>query len=387
MNTAARVYFDHAATSWPKSPAVLAAMDDFHRHCGAAAGRGAYRAAINASDLVRECRRRLAQLIAAPRPDTISFHSNGTAALNVAIAGIVRPGDHVVTTAAEHNSVLRPLAYLRSKQQVHLTVVPCDRAGLVDADDVLAAVRPETRLVAVTHVSNVTGAVQPIETIGLGLADQRALFLCDAAQSLGYLPIDVTRLKVDLLAAPGHKGAAGPLGTAMLYCAPEWHDEIEPSVHGGTGSQSETLTMPDQMPDKLEAGNLNVPALAGWNAGLAEMEAMGLEAIGQRGREITRRLVDNLNTITGVHLYGSPKEIPLISLKIEGLGTADVANILDVDFGIETRAGWHCAALVHQYLDSHHEGTLRISAGRETRDDEVDAVILAISEIANSIHA
>jgi len=226
-----RIYLDHAATSWPKSDDVLATMIDFARQCGAAAGRGGYRSAAEADRVVAGCRRSIAKLINADSAENISLHSNGTSALNVAIHGVLRAGDHVVTTAAEHNSVLRPLHYLESDSRISLTVVPVDQDGAVDANELIDSVTATTRLVALTHASNVTGCVQPIAAVGQALSAHPALFLCDAAQTFGALPIDVVASHVDLLAAPGHKASGGPLGTGFLYASSVAQQQLVPNAH------------------------------------------------------------------------------------------------------------------------------------------------------------
>ncbi len=379
-----RVYLDHAATSWPKSDAVLEAMDRFARECGAAAGRGGYQSASAADQVVATSRKSIATLINAESAACISLHSNGTAALNAAIHGILRQGDHVVTTAAEHNSVLRPLHHLESKRAISLTIVPTDSEGAVDADKILNAVTSNTRLVTLTHASNVTGCVQPIIEVGSGLREHEAHFLCDAAQTFGSLPIDVQRSAIDLLAAPGHKASGGPLGTGFLYSSAAVADQLTPLVQGGTGSQSESLEMPTAMPAKLEAGNLNVPALAGWNAALEDLLACGLKSRIRSLSRLANHLHDGLAAIDGLRIYGRSRALPIASITVEGYSVTDVALILDSEFGIETRAGLHCAALIHPLLGSAAEGTLRISAGHETTQSELDAAIAAIRVICEN---
>lgn len=417
MAAATRIYLDHAATSWPKPEPALAAMDRFARECGSAAGRGGYRSAIEAGQVIETLRRELADRIHAERPECVTFHPSGTAALNVAIHGLLRPGDHVVTTAAEHNSVLRPLHQLASRGQVEWTAVPCDATGRVDPQTLLGAVRDQTRLVAVTHASNVTGVVQPLAEIGQALRDHPAALLCDAAQTFGYLPIDVRQLGVDLLASPGHKGGQGPFGTAFLYVHPQWHDRIEPLTQGGTGSRSESLEMPAEMPSKLEPGIVNAPALAGWLASLREIATRPPEEVTSHLRGLDRRLRQGLAALPAVRVFGatattegpdhpdrqdppgrpagraaggaspptdeSPavNSLPIVSLSVEGFAPSDLATILDVEFGIEVRAGLHCAALIHAALGSVPEGTLRVSGGHSTTESEVRAFLDAMAEI------
>lgn len=386
MSERPRIYLDHAATSWPKSPVVLEAMERFTRDCGAAAGRGGYRSAAVADQVVSTVRRVIAQRIGAASSDCVSFHANGTAALNAAIYGVVRPGDHVVTSAAEHNSVLRPLHHLVETQGVRLTIVPVDDQGLVDAREFIESVGSDTRLAVLMHASNVTGMVQPIVEVGRQLRDQPAWFLCDAAQTFGAIPISVQECGIDLLAAPGHKCSGGPLGTAFLYVAPSLHPKIVPLLRGGTGSQSESLEMPDSMPSKLEAGNLNVPAIAGWGAALDLWQTPELELRIEHARRLAARLHEGLAGVSHLRRLGEPGALPIVSLTIEGLAPTDAANILDAEFGIETRAGLHCAACIHRYLHTQHEGTLRISAGHTSTESDMDTVIEALAAMVSAMH-
>lgn len=383
--TSPRIYLDHAATSWPKSEAVLTAMVEFSRHCGAAAGRGGYRSAAAADQIVAGCRRALAHLIGAESAETISLHSNGTTALNAAIHGVLRSGDHVVTTAAEHNSVLRPLQHLASLGKISLTVASVDPSGAVNIDELLAAVGPATRLVTLTHASNVTGHVQPIDTVGEALASHSALYLCDAAQTFGALPIDVTAARIDLLAAPGHKASGGPLGTGFLYASPRASEQLQPLVQGGTGSHSESLMMPAAYPHKLEAGNLNVPALAGWQAALAELAGEGLPRRAGQLTELNRMLYRQLDAVPGLRVHGHSEHLPIASVTFAEVAPTDLSAILDSEFGIETRGGLHCAALIHRYLGSDPGGTLRISGGHDTTAAELAAAAAALGRIAASL--
>ncbi len=383
MATNHRIYMDHAATSWPKSEAVLSAMTDFIRNCGSAAGRGGYRSAVEADRLISLVRRQLAAFIESPSSDCISFHSNGTAALNTAIYGLVGPGDHVVVSAAEHNSVLRPLHELAQRSGVRLSIVPVSVGGAVEVDHFLEAIEPETRLAVLTHASNVTGVMQPVAEIGKSLRSTQTALLCDAAQTFGSVPISVSELGVDLLAAPGHKCSGGPLGTALLYVSPELHEQIRPSVYGGTGSQSESLEMPLSMPQKLEPGNLNVPAICGWGVALTELGDLGTRQ--QHSLSLSRKLHEGLRGISSLSVHGSEGSLPIASVTMEGLDPADLAAILDSEFGVEARAGFHCAALIHEYLGTESKGTLRLSAGHGTQIAEVEMVIRAVSEVVEEL--
>ena len=388
MNGKNRIYLDHAATSWPKAESVLEAMSRFARECGAAAGRGGYHSAAAADLVVSSLRRSIAQRIGASNSDCISFHPSGTAALNAAIHGLVRPGDHVVVSAADHNSVLRPLNHLAQTQGVRLTIVPTDGSGLVDFQSLIASVAPDTRLVALTHASNVTGAVQPIAELGEFLRSHPAWFLCDAAQTFGTLPISVEDVGIDLLAAPGHKSSGGPLGTAFLYVASQLHRSFVPWMQGGTGSQSESLEMPTTMPLMLEAGNLNVPALAGWADSLQSWQSS--EEVRRRmehAARLSERLHAGLGQIEHLRVHGRAGILPIASVTLEDLAPSDAAAVLDAEFGIETRAGMHCAARIHAHLGTEQGGTLRISAGHTSAEFEIDAVIEALATILSAMHS
>jgi cysteine desulfurase / selenocysteine lyase len=385
MSKHSRIYLDHAATSWPKSVAVIDAMNHYVQSCGAAAGRGAYHAAAEADGIVSMVRRDVAALVHATDPSCISLHSNGTTALNAAIHGLLRTGDHVVVSAAEHNSVLRPLHDLRERKKIELSIVPVDEQGVVDAEHLLSAVTSATKLVALTHASNVTGAIQPVEAVAEGMRHCSGHLLVDAAQTFGVREIDVS-VGIDLLAAPGHKASAGPLGTAFLYVEPKIHDQILTLFQGGTGSRSESLAMPVSMPAKLEAGNLNVHALAGWAAALRELRQEGVERRGEISCELARLMHEELAELPHVRVFGKPGGLATASILIDDLSPSDAAAILDAEFGVETRAGWHCAALIHGYLGSEPQGTLRISAGHTTTAEEIANAVAAVGQVARTLH-
>jgi cysteine desulfurase family protein len=382
--TRQRIYLDHAATGWPKPPAVYEAMDHFARQVGASAGRGAYRSASIADEIVASCRRRLARLINQPSPQNVAFFSNGTTALNAAVFGVVGDGDHVITTAIEHNSLLRPLHWLVQHRGIRLDVVPCDDAGRVDPAAIGGRLSPATRLVAISHASNVTGAVQDVAAIGGMTRGSETMLLCDAAQTLGYLPIDMQSSGIDMLAAPGHKGACGPLGTGMLALSDKAAARIRPTIFGGTGSISQQLDMPTAMPGMLEAGNLNVTAIAGWDAGLACLAGEDLSAARDDQRRIASRLRRVTAAIAGAKAI-TGGELPIVSLRFEAVEVGMIATLLDSEFGIEVRSGLHCAALIHDFLGTSTQGTLRISGGHGTTLDEIDRLGAALEEIATEL--
>lgn len=382
-----RIYLDNAATSFPKPEVVYAAIDVYNRRLGAAAGRGAYGSAVEAAGIVRRCRLNLARLFNAEGPDRFAFCHNGTDALNTALHGLLRPGDHAVTTAAEHNSVLRPLRALADKG-VTITVVDCDEAGHVRADDIRAALRPQTRLVAVTHASNVTGAIQPVAAIVAVAKDAGAFVLLDAAQTAGHVPIDLAALPVDLLAASGHKGLLGPLGTGLLYVRPTVEEQIRPLRQGGTGTSSEVDRHPSPMPERLEAGNLNVSGLAGLQAATSWLLDRGVESLRRHEEDLTGRLLDSLASLATIEVHGPPSvedRVGVMSLSADGWTPQDLAAVLDAEFGIETRAGLHCAPLIHRRLGTADcGGTLRLSLGAFTTPDEIDVAVDELGRLTGS---
>jgi len=387
MNTR-RIYLDNAATSWPKPEAVYAAVDYYQRELGATTARGAYREAEEVERRVWLTRRRLADFLGADDPARIIFTANGTESLNLAIHGLVRPGDHVVTSVVDHNSVLRPLRFLAERQAVQVDYVPCDGDGLIDPQSVERMLRPNTRLIALVHASNVTGALQPIEEVGRLAAEHGVFYLVDAAQSLGHLPLDVTRIGAQALAAPGHKGLLGPSGLGVLYIAPGCETSLLPLRQGGTGTRSEEDRQPDTLPDKYEPGNLNVPAVLGLGEGIAFLEQQGLEQVAQHGRALTTRLLEGLAEIDGVTIYGPRdprRQVGVVSVSLAGFDPRTVAAMLDSTHRIQVRAGIQCAPLMHQALGTTElGGTVRLSTSVFTTEQDIDAAVDAVATIASS---
>ncbi|TWU01353.1 aminotransferase class V-fold PLP-dependent enzyme [Neorhodopirellula pilleata] len=403
-----RLYLDHASTSWPKAPGVVEAMVEFMVDTGASASRGNYAAARQAQRIVDRVRRRLTEHVEAESSACVTFHSGCTAAINAAVHGILRPGDHAVVSAVEHNSVLRPMYAATAEpassgstdQTANVTVVPCDSRGDVSVQAMIQAITQRTRMIALTHASNVTGIIQPVAELSRAIArinetrrqsgheQDRIWFLCDAAQTFGYFPINVQQLGVDILAAPAHKGCGGPPGIAMLVLSPPLHDLIRPTIQGGSGQDGLSDHMPATMPGRLEAGTMNVPAIAGWDAALDRMvqrQTMS-GAIPEEITVLANRLHDGLAQVDGIRVVGRRGELPIASVDFGPmLPASDAAAILDQDFSIDVRAGYHCASRLHDYLDTRAHGTLRVSAGHGTTEADLDRVIAAISEISESL--
>lgn len=385
-----RIYLDNAATSWPKPESVYTAVDRYQRTSGAPAGRGSYVDAADVERIVASARLGVAKLINAESAERIVFTFNGTDSLNLAIQGSVRAGDHVITSVVEHNSVLRPLRQLEERKIVEVTRVACNLHGAIDPEDVRRAVKPNTRLIALLHASNVTGTLQPLEAVGQIARDHDLLLLVDAAQSLGHAPVNVRQLGAHLLAAPGHKGLLGPLGTGVLYVAPGVEKSLVPLRFGGTGSQSDEDRQPENLPDKYESGNHNVPGIVGLGAGIAHVQQFGIDAIAEHEAGLTSRLIGRLKEIAGVRLFGHGDvsgRVGVVSIAIEGFDCREVASLLDTSFRIQARAGFHCAPLIHQHFATQKMGgLLRLSPGIFNTLDEIDHAAAAIQEVASSIN-
>lgn len=386
MSSTRRIYLDNAATTWPKPEAVYDAVDHYLRVIGAPNGRSGYREAQESNRIVERARLGVARLIGAPDPSHIILGLNCSDMLNMAVRGVVRPGDHVVTTVCDHNSVLRPLTMLREESNVSVTYVPCDARGYVSPDDVRAAIKPTTRLVAVNHASNVTGAIQPIAEIGRIVRATDAIYLVDAAQSLGHVPLDVLNVDADLLAAPGHKGLLGPLGTGVLYIRSGIESEVKPLRYGGTGTQSDEDRQPNVLPQKYEPGNHNLVGLAGLVAATDFLRHESIDAVRAHHDRLTRQLIDELREIDGLTIHGpdiSSQRTSVVSVTVDGYEPQELAAILDSTYHIQCRAGLHCAPRMHDALGTTAGGgTLRFSPGFATTADDIHQAAAALQEIA-----
>jgi cysteine desulfurase family protein len=375
-------YLDNAATSWPKPPAVPAAMRGMIEHAGGNPGRSGHRLAMKAGETVYACRENLASLFGVSDPLRICFTSNATESLNLAIKGSLEPGDHVVFSAMEHNSVWRPLRELE-RCGVRISMVPAGANGIVHCDSIVSQLRRDTRLIVLIHASNVNGALNPVEEVGRIARDRNVRFLVDAAQTAGMVPIDVEAMKIDLLAFPGHKGLLGPQGTGGLYV----HDSIrlQPLKHGGTGSDSDSPVQPEFAPDRYESGTLNTPGIAGLNEGVKYLLRHGVAEVQRRERALTERLLAGLAEIQHIHVYGpanAGERTGVISFNIEGRDPVVAADELDRTFDIACRAGLHCAWLAHRTQGTDQTGTVRFSLGALSTEQDVDAGLAAVRTLA-----
>jgi len=356
-----RRYCDQAATSWPKPPDVLAAWQRAATELGVAPGRGGYREAVEAAGVISDARRVWARLLGGVDPQRIAMPATATLGLNIAIHGLARPGDHVIATAADHNATLRPLAWLADKGVVETSVVPCDRLGRADPDEIARCWRPSTRLVVLSHASNVSGAVQPVETIRAIARDRGGLVVLDAAQTAGVLPLDAA-LIADVLVAPAHKWLLAMHGNACLWCREGV--EPEPLFQGGTGLLSDTLAMPAAFPARHEAGTSDLAAAAGLVAAHRWWQSQPAEAAGPHaiGGMLAAECQQELEQIAGVRVLASLGGPPIVSFLVDGYAPEEVAAAVEMAAGVQLRSGFHCAAEVHRWLGTP-QGTVRASFG------------------------
>ena len=377
------IYLDNAATTFPKPESVYAKMDDCMRNYCANPGRSGHQMAMESARVVEETRDVIAKLFNIKNPMDVVYTFNATDSLNLAIKGFLKPGDHVVTTTMEHNSVLRPIMELE-KIGVEHTFVQADEEGRIDPKDVEAAIKDNTKLLAIIHASNVTGTLIDIEAIGEIAQKHGITYLVDASQSAGIYDIDVDKMHIDMLAMPGHKGLLGPQGTGVLYVNNKIR--LQSQREGGTGSKSEEIIQPDLYPDKYESGTHNTPGIVGLGAGVEFLLETGLEKIRQHEEELSQHMIDEILKIDGVKLYGpkSAKErAAVIAVNVGDLDSGEVTFRLDREFGIATRSGIHCAPLAHKSIGTLKQGAVRFSLGYFTTMEEVDEAIKALKIIAS----
>ncbi|XID91726.1 aminotransferase class V-fold PLP-dependent enzyme [Paenibacillaceae bacterium WGS1546] len=380
------IYLDNAATSWPKPPSVAAAMERSMRDSAANPGRGSHAMAVSASRVLFEARKRLARLFRVMNPNDIAFALNATHALNLAIQGVLKPGDHVVTTTLEHNSVRRPLEALKRTIGIGVTYIRTDKQGRFDLKELEQAITPKTKLIAVSHSSNLLGSIAPIEAIGAIARRKGVKLLVDAAQSAGALAIDVEAMGIDLLAFPGHKGLLGPQGTGGLYIHPEL--DLEPLMHGGTGSKSESPEQPTVRPDRYEAGTQNTVGIAGLSEGVAYVLKETPRTIHAKELELTFELMAGLLELEGVTVLGpaiGEERTAIVSFLVEGIDPSELSFVLDQQFGIAVRAGFHCTPLGHETAGSYETGAVRASPGYFTEKSEIVSMIAAVKEVARTL--
>lgn len=376
------IYLDNAATSFPKPEDVYRTVDRAMRTMGGNPGRGGHSLTLDAGRLVLEARESVADVLHIPDAARIAFTANATEAINTGLFGLLKPGDRVVTTTMEHNAVTRPLRALQDRG-VEVVKVPANRLGHVEPADIREACGKNTRMVVMSHCSNVTGTLQPIEEIGPWCRREGILFFVDAAQSAGLFEIDVEALDIDLLAAPGHKSLFGPQGTGFLYVREGL--QVTPLIYGGTGGNSHSDLPPDQMPERLESGTLNLPGLAGLAAAADYLRRQGLRAVRDHERSLLEQLIAGLEGIPQVALFGPTDGSyhgGALSFLIEGRDPSEVGFLLDQDHGICIRVGLHCAPDAHRTIGTFPRGTVRVSPGYFNTAEDIDHFLAAVASLA-----
>lgn len=375
------IYLDSSATSFLKPPQVAEAVFRSFNTIGNA-GRGAHAPTLNASRLIYDTREKLAALFGTPDPSRIAFTCNATEALNIAIHGAIHPGEHVITTACEHNSVLRPL-YLKEKEGTELTIIPADKKGRIRYDLLESSVKSNTSAIVLTHASNLSGNVTDLAFVSNFTKKHGLLLIVDASQTAGSLPINVVKMGIDILCFTGHKGLFGPQGTGGLYVREGL--TLSPLKSGGSGVHSFDRQHPTDMPTALEAGTLNGHGIAGLNAGLDYILSTGVKNIHAKEISLARRFVNGISDISDLKLYGdinAPLRTPIISLNIGNMSSASVSDILWEDYEICVRAGAHCAPLMHKTFGTEKQGAVRFSFSCFNTETEIDTAIRAMHEIA-----
>lgn len=378
------IYLDNAATSFPKPQEVLDQMLENYSRLGVSPGRGNYDLGTEAAELVFETRKKVAQFFGAADPQRVIFAANATDALNLAIQGLVNKGDHVVATRLEHNSVLRPLFHLQELRGIEFDLVGFNQEGIIEPERIERAIKPNTRLVIISHASNVLGTIQPVPEIAQVAGKHCIPLLIDTAQSAGHVPVEMSKWKVDAVAFTGHKALLGPTGIGGLILSPGL--DIKSTRFGGTGIESRSLIHTQTFPHRLEAGTLNLLGIFGLAAALDYLRKEGMENAHQREMALIKRLYEGLSALPGVKVY-SPKPaehaVPVLTCTVKGLTSEDAGTILDGDFGIAVRTGLHCAPLVHADLGTDAEGAIRFSPGRFNNSEDIETALQAMEVIAS----
>ena len=378
------IYFNNAATSYPKPKVVIDAVQKFMTEGGFSLGRGT-NSTLSVSDMITKTRAILARMFNGPSDGVILTH-NATGALNLGIHGFLCEGDHVITSEMEHNSVLRPLRNLQQRNGVDVSIVECSEDGFVDPENITSAIQEHTKLICLTHASNVTGSIQPIKEVGIIAQENDITFLVDSAQSAGVLPIDMKRLNIDMLVFTGHKSLFGPQGTGGIIINEGVEEHLVPIIQGGTGIISDEPSHENlPLPDRFEAGTHNSHGLAGLKAGIEFIEHTGLAKIRNHEIALTRKFLNGLSEIDGVSLYGPSNpdtQLSVVSINLDTFPPDDLGYILDTSFGVICRTGLHCAPLAHKRIGSYADGgTVRFGLGYFNTLEEVETVLGCIEQI------
>jgi len=380
-----KIYLDNSATSWPKPASVISAMSSYLNEYGGSPGRSGHQFASKAACEVSETRELIASLFNCPAAERVMFAANATHALNFAIKGVLNQGDHIIISHMEHNAVYRTVSYLKDEGIISFDIANCNEHGFLDIEHLKSLIRKNTRMIICIHGSNVAGTIQNISEIGSICAEKQILFLVDAAQSAGFVPIDMVEDNIDLLAFTGHKKLYGPTGIGGLCIKDEI--PVRTLIHGGTGSKSDLAGHPMFYPDRLEAGTLNAVGIIGLKAGIEHVLDKGINHIRTSLSELTRYFIDECNQIDEISIYGpsaKQERLPLISMNIRNMAPADLASTLDKEYGIMVRPGLHCSPLAHQTIGSFPQGTLRFSFGCFTTEEEIKYALDSLKTIIHN---
>ena len=376
------IYLDNSATTFPKPKGVYQEVLNAVKLYGANPGRSGHKMSISASEQVFKCRMELADFFGIADPSKVIFTLNATDSLNMAIKGILKENDHVIVSSMEHNSVLRPVYALSQKKGVTYDIVWGNIYGYVSAKDIEKAIKPNTKLIVLTHASNVCGTVNPIREVGEIARRHNITFLVDASQSAGILPIDMERDNIDLLATAGHKALYGPVGIGVLCVRDAYL--LDTIKEGGTGSNSKDLNQPEILPDKFESGTLNTVGIMGLSAGMNFINKVGIDQIAHHEKRLTGMLIERLAFTKGVTVYGylnTENRLGVVSFNVSGLDSVEVAKTLNEKYDIAVRAGYHCAYTAHQTIGSESLGTVRASVGAFNTPNDIEALCNAVKEI------
>lgn len=379
-----KIYLDNAATTYPKPDSVRNAMLNYMTDLGASPGRGSYASALESSRIVYDCRESICNLFNFDKPENVIFTANITHSLNILLKGFVKPGCHIITSSMEHNSVLRPLFELKNSLGIDLDIIDCDENGLINVENVKNAVKSNTKLVVMTHCSNVVGTIQPLEEIGSICKENNIDFIIDCAQTAGTMEIDFKKLNCSALAFTGHKGLLGPQGIGGFLITDDFNKKCNSLIVGGTGSLSSQLVQPDFLPDKFESGTLNTPGIAGLYAGVKFLLKTGVKSIEEKEMQLTKIFLDGLLNIDKTILYGLKNiegRTSTISVNFKDMDSSELSFLLDYQYGIMTRTGLHCAPLAHKTIGTYPSGTLRFSIGYFNDEKDINYTLNALNSI------
>ena len=381
-----QVYLDNAATSYPKPPSVVEAIKEYFSEIGVSPGRGGYRLGLEAGRKLLLARETVGSFFNCEDPSRVVFTMNITYAINFVIRGVLKEGDHIITSSLEHNSVARPLEALKKSGMIDYTMVKADGEGFINPDDIRRSIRKNTKLIVLNHASNAFGTLQPAEDIGQIAIQHGLLYLLDTAQTAGSISIDMKRLGVNFLAFTGHKGLFGPPGIGGLCLDMKASNNLEPIILGGTGSKSHLLEQPEAFPDRLESGTQNTPGIMGLTAGIDYINKVGLDKIKKHEADLLSLFLDGCRQLPEIKIYGAKnisRQTPCVSLNIKELDGGQLSFILDQNYGIMTRSGLHCSPWAHQTMETFPEGTVRFSFGWFNTLEEIEYTINALNEIIN----